>query len=199
MRSETLPPPTVTSSPRALLVIALLSVVIPLAVAFLILAPPTGAIVSGGAGPIPRAVSLIPPANAVINSLTAVALLVGYGFIRRGQVRAHRAAMLTAFTLSSVFLVLYVVYHAFPQTRETHYGGVGWVRPVYFTILISHITLATIIVPLVLTALYFALTGQYDRHKRITRWTFPIWVYVSVTGVVAYLMIAPYYPWNLAR
>ncbi len=198
MRSETLPPP-VTSSPKAILTIAILSVAVPAAVAVLLLAPQTDAVVPGGGGAIPRAVSLIPAVNAGLNSLTALALLVGYGFIRRGQTRAHRASMLTAFTLSSVFLVLYVVYHSFPQTRETRFGGVGWVRPVYFTVLISHIVLATIVVPLVLTALYYALTGQYARHKRVTRWTFPIWVYVSITGVVAYLMIAPYYPWNLSR
>ena len=194
------PPPPVASSPKALLVIALLSVAVPAAVALLLLTPHSGEVVSGGgAGPLPRAVTLVPAVNAVLNSLTAVALLVGYACIRGGRIRAHRASMLTAFTLSSVFLVLYVVYHAFPQTREAHFGGVGWVRPVYFTILISHIALAAITVPFVLTALYFALTGQFARHKAVTRWTFPIWLYVAVTGVVAYLMIAPYYPWNQGR
>lgn len=195
MTSEA-PPPPVTSSPKAVLTIAILSVAVPAAVAVLLLAPLTGEVVAGAAGAIPRAVSLIPPVNAGLNSLTALALLVGYACIRRENVRGHRASMLTAFTCSSAFLVLYVVYHAFPQTREAHFGGVGWVRPVYFTVLISHIVLATVVVPLVLMALYFALTGQYARHKRVTRWTFPIWLYVSITGVVAYFMIAPYYPWN---
>lgn len=195
MVSETLP--AKVQSSKALVLIAVLSVAVPALVAVLLLAPSSGDVEpSSGTASLPWAVTLVPQVNAVLNTMTAVALLVGFVFVRRGQIRAHRASMLTAFALSSLFLVLYVIYHAHPLTRETRFGGVGWVRPVYFFILISHILLATIIVPLVLTALYFALTGQFRRHRAVTRWTFPIWLYVAVTGVVAYLMIAPYYPWN---
>lgn len=184
MTSET---PATPHQPRALAIIAVLSIAIPAAVAFLLFVPQTGKL--GGLD-----VTFIPKVNAVLNSLTAVALAVGYGFIRRGNVAGHRASMLSAFTLSTGFLVLYVLYHT--QAPSTHFGGVGLIRPVYFAILISHILLAIIIVPLVLTALYFALTRQFSKHKAVTRWTLPIWLYVAVTGVLAYLMIAPYYPWN---
>ena len=133
----------------------------------------------------------LPALNAGLNSLTAVALLVGYYNIRRGNVLAHRAAMGTAFGLGALFLVSYVAYHS--QVASTHYGGAGALRAVYFFLLLTHISLAIVTVALVLFTLYFALTGQYTKHKRIARWTFPVWLYVSVTGVVVYFMIAPYY------
>lgn len=135
---------------------------------------------------------LLPAINAVLNSLTAVALLVGYYNIRNQNVLAHRAAMLTAFSLGGLFLLSYVAYHS--QVASTHYGGAGALRAIYFFLLLTHISLAIVTVALVLFTLYFALTGQYTQHKRIARWTFPVWLYVSVTGVIVYFMIAPYYP-----
>ncbi|RZK93643.1 MAG: DUF420 domain-containing protein [Hymenobacter sp.] len=135
---------------------------------------------------------MLPAVNALLNSLTAVALLVGFYFIRQKNVVAHRAAMLTAFGLGGLFLLSYVAYHS--QVNSTHYGGAGAMRLVYFVLLATHISLAAVTVALVLFTVYFALTGQYLKHRRIARWTFPVWLYVSVTGVVVYFMIAPYYP-----
>ena len=133
----------------------------------------------------------LPAVNAVLYSLTAVALLVGFYFIRQKNVLAHRASMGTAFALGGLFLLSYVAYHS--QVESTHFGGVGTVRTVYFLLLLSHISLAVVTVGLVLFTLYFALTGQYTKHKAIARWTFPVWLYVSVTGVIVYFMISPYY------
>lgn len=133
----------------------------------------------------------LPATNAVLNSLTAVALLVGYYFIRQQNVLAHRTAMGTAFALGSLFLLSYVAYHS--QVDSTKFGGVGTVRAIYFFLLLTHISLAIVTVGLVLFTLYFALTGQYTKHKAIARWTFPVWLYVSVTGVIVYFMISPYY------
>ena len=134
----------------------------------------------------------LPAVNAALNSLTAVALLVGFYYIRQGNVVRHRAAMGTAFGLGGLFLLSYVAYHS--QVESTHYLGGGALRYVYFVLLATHISLAAVTVALVLFTLYFALTGQYTKHRRIARWTFPVWLYVSVTGVIVYFMIAPYYP-----
>lgn len=136
-------------------------------------------------------VKFLPQVIAVINSLTAGCLLLGYYFIRQGQVLRHRAFMGAAFGLGALFLVAYVTYHS--QTASTHFGGVGLIRLVYFGLLLTHIGLAVVTVGLVLFTLYFALTGQYSKHKAIARWTFPVWLYVSVTGVIVYFMISPYY------
>jgi putative membrane protein len=136
-------------------------------------------------------VSFLPPVIAVINSLTALVLLLGYIFIRQKNVAAHRAMMGTAFGLGGLFLLAYVAYHS--QAPQTKFGGVGLIRMVYYTLLLSHILLAIVTVGLVLFTLYFALTQQFARHRRIARWTFPIWLYVSVTGVIVYFLIAPYY------
>ena len=133
----------------------------------------------------------LPTLNAVLNSLTAVALLVGFYFIRQKNVLAHRASMGTAFALGGLFLLSYVAYHS--QVDSTHFGGAGVLRGIYFFLLLTHISLAVVTVGLVLFTLYFALTGQYTKHKAIARWTFPVWLYVSVTGVVVYFMISPYY------
>ena len=136
-------------------------------------------------------VSFLPALNAALNSATAVALVTGVYFIRQHNVRAHRAAMGTAFALGGVFLLSYVAYHT--QAEQTFFGGYGAVRAVYFFLLLTHISLAIVTVALVLFTLYFSLTGQYDKHRRVARYTFPIWLYVSVTGVIVYFMIAPYY------
>ncbi|MBO0948297.1 DUF420 domain-containing protein [Fibrella forsythiae] len=133
----------------------------------------------------------LPHINGVINSLTSVLLLVGYYFIRQKNVAAHRAVMLAAFTLGSLFLIGYVLYHI--SNESTSFGGEGWIRPVYYFLLISHIALSVVVLWFVLRAVYFALTKQFELHKKMTRWAFPIWLYVSTTGVIVYLLIKPYY------
>jgi uncharacterized membrane protein YozB (DUF420 family) len=132
-------------------------------------------------------VSDLPALNASLNATAGVLLAIGYVLIRRGRIRQHRAAMISAFTASSLFLVSYVVYHA--QVGSKHFEGAGWTRPVYFTILITHVTLAAAVVPLAIVTLSRGLAARYDVHRRIARWTFPIWMYVSVTGVIVYLML----------
>jgi putative membrane protein len=129
----------------------------------------------------------LPTLNAALNSASAVLLLCGYGFIRQRQIFAHRLCMLGAFTCSTVFLVSYVYYHV--HAGILHFHGQGWIRPVYFTLLTSHTILAVTILPLVLITLYRALRGQFERHRRIARWTLPLWLYVSVTGVVVYWLL----------
>lgn len=125
--------------------------------------------------------------NATLNASSAVALATGYFFIRRKQISAHRACMLTAFALSSLFLVSYLYYHF--HHGATRFPGQGSVRVLYFSILISHTVLAAAIVPLVLVTLARAWKQRFDRHARIARWTLPLWLYVSVTGVVIYWML----------
>lgn len=168
---------------RFLAIIALLSVAVPVLVAMLFVIPK-----DGGAK---VDVSFLPPFYAFINFLTAIALVVGYVNIKKGNIKVHRGAMLTAFGLSAVFLVSYVVYHTFGE--RTTYGGGGLLKYTYYFILLTHIVLAVIIVPLVLLSVYFGITDQRARHRRISRWTFPIWLYVAVTGVLVYLLISPYY------
>jgi uncharacterized membrane protein YozB (DUF420 family) len=132
-------------------------------------------------------VSGLPAVNAGLNSISTVLLGAGYYFIRQGQREKHRVVMLAAFGSSCLFLTSYLVYHY--HAGSVPFQGQGWIRPVYFTILITHIILAAAIVPLALVTLTRALREKYDRHRRIARWTFPIWMYVSVTGVVIYLML----------
>ncbi len=129
--------------------------------------------------------------NAVMNSLTALLLLMGLFFIRQKNVRAHRVTMLTAFTFGALFLLCYILYHL--THESTSFGGEGWVRPVYYFLLVSHITLSIVVVWFVLRAVYFALTNQISRHKATVKWAYPIWLYVSITGVIVYFMIRPYY------
>jgi putative membrane protein len=132
-------------------------------------------------------VSMLPAVNATLNGAAAVLLTAGWVNIRRRNVAAHRACMLTAFAASTLFLVSYVAYHA--QAAAVPFKGQGWIRPVYFFILITHIVLAAAIVPLALTTIYRALRGELGRHKRIARVTLPIWLYVSVTGVLVYVLL----------
>ena len=129
----------------------------------------------------------LPALNASLNGASALLLAGGYLAIRRRHVRVHRACMLTAFTTSMLFLVSYVTYHLHAGT--THFTGQGWVRPLYFTILGTHTLLAALIPPLALVTLTFALKGRFVRHARLARWTLPAWLYVSVTGVVIYVML----------
>jgi len=131
--------------------------------------------------------SIFPKINATLNGCSAVLLVTGRVLIARGKMAAHRAVMLTAVATSSLFLVSYLYYHY--HVGSVHFRGTGWTQPLYFTILISHTTLAVVIVPMVLITLTRALREQFDRHRAIARWTFPLWLYVSVTGVVVYLML----------
>jgi putative membrane protein len=132
-------------------------------------------------------VSALPMVNAALNAISGALLIVGYGFIRQRKVTAHKTCMLTAFGASSLFLVSYVVYHYHAGSK--HFGGQGWIRSVYYPLLISHLTLAALIVPLALVTIYRAWSGQFARHMRIARWTLPLWLYVSVTGVLVYWML----------
>ena len=143
-----------------------------------------------GRGPAGRPgvdVSALPTVNAVLNGCSAVLLTAGFVFIRRRRIAAHRACMLGAFAFSTLFLVTYLIYHYYAGSRP--FTGQGWIRPVYFVLLLTHIVLAAIIVPLALTTIYRGLSSQFARHVRIARWTLPIWLYVSVTGVVVYLLL----------
>ena len=125
--------------------------------------------------------------NATLNGLSAVLLVAGYVLIRQQRVRQHRACMLGAFGTSALFLISYLFYHA--KVGSVPFTGEGAVRTLYFAILVSHIVLAALVVPLVIVTLVRALQERFDRHRRIARWTLPIWLYVSVTGVVVYLML----------
>lgn len=129
----------------------------------------------------------LPTLNAILNALSAGFLLLGYVLIRQGRREAHKRAMLAAVTCSAVFLTSYLVYHA--QVGSVRFAGTGPIRTVYFAILLSHTVLAVVILPLVLVTLRRGLSGDFARHRAIARITFPIWAYVSVTGVVVYWML----------
>ena len=133
----------------------------------------------------------LPALNALLNGLSAVALTVGFLFIRAKNIAAHRASMFTAFIFSTLFLVSYITNHALHG--DMHFHGEGAVRPFYFTLLISHIGLSMIALPLILVTFFLSLTGRFPIHKRVARWTFPIWLYVSVTGVIVYAMLASFH------
>jgi putative membrane protein len=135
--------------------------------------------------------SVLPHLNAGLNAASFVLLLVGFYFIRRGRVSAHRASMAAALAVSGLFLVSYVIYHY--NYGSVRFTGQGLVRPVYFFILITHVILAAAIVPLVVVTVRRALVGDYARHRRVARWTYPLWLYVSITGVVVYLMLYQLY------
>jgi uncharacterized membrane protein YozB (DUF420 family) len=129
----------------------------------------------------------LPAVNASLNALSGVLLLIGYALIRARKIAQHRAVMIAAFVTSSIFLVCYLVYHA--QVGSVRFVRQGFVRPVYFTILITHVTLAATVPVLAIITLSRGLRGQYDKHRRIARWTWPIWMYVSVTGVLVYVLL----------
>jgi len=136
--------------------------------------------------------SFLPHLNAALNTSSFILLSSGYYFIRHQKVKAHRACQLSALTASIVFLISYIVYHQ--HHGVTRFAGQGIARPVYFTILTSHTILAVVIVPLIIITLRRALRCDFDRHKAIARWTLPLWMYVSVTGVIVYLMLYHLYP-----
>ena len=129
----------------------------------------------------------LPALNASLNATSAVLLMTGYVFIRKGHVRRHRAAMIAACIVSTLFLTSYVIYHANIGSRP--FTGTGPIRAVYFTILITHVVLAAAVPPLALITLWRGLRARFDKHVAIARWTLPIWMYVSVTGVIVYLML----------
>jgi uncharacterized membrane protein YozB (DUF420 family) len=131
--------------------------------------------------------SIFPALNATLNGASAALIITGRALIRRGQVRLHRACMIAAVITSTLFLGCYLYYHA--HVRSVHFPGQGWPRLLYFGILISHTLLAAAVPPLVIITLVLALRERFERHRRIARWTYPIWLYVSITGVVVYIML----------
>lgn len=135
----------------------------------------------------------LPAVNGTLNGISATFLGAGYYFIRKRNVRAHRACMLTAFSASVLFLISYLTYHIAVH-HLTHFVKPPWFRPIYLGILITHTVLAVVIVPLILITLSRALRERFDRHRAIARWTWPLWMYVSVTGVVVYLILYQIFP-----
>lgn len=138
----------------------------------------------------------LPGVDAILNGASAALLLVGHRLVAKGKIGAHRVCMLAAFACSSVFLAFYLYFHA--TVGVVRFSGTGWIRPAYFSLLISHTVLAAVIVPLVLASLYWALRKQFGRHRRVAKWTYPLWLYVSVTGVMVYWLLyrlyVPIYP-----
>ncbi|GAA4837980.1 DUF420 domain-containing protein [Algivirga pacifica] len=178
-------------------VIGVLSVAIPVVVAILLFMPKENAEIGGFA--------ILPHLNALINTGSAVCLIAGFIAIKKGQKDWHQTFMVSAFILGSLFLVSYVLFHFFgPQTKYGDLNGdllvsaeelaaLAIPRGVYLVILLSHILLSASVVPLVLLAMYYAWTSNWPKHKKIVKWTWPIWTYVAISGVVVYLMISPFY------
>ena len=135
----------------------------------------------------------LPVVNASLNGLSAIFLGLGYCFIRRGKQIAHRNCMIAAFCTSTLFLACYLTYH-FTVRTLTHFRNPEWFRPIYLTLLLTHTVLAVIIVPLVIITLSRALRQRFDLHKKIARWTWPLWMYVSITGVIVYFMLYQWFP-----
>ena len=137
-------------------------------------------------------ISSLPTVEAILNSLSATLILTGYYFIRNKNIAAHRACMIGALTLSSIFFIVYLIYHL--NVGNIPFAGQGIIRPVYFTILTSHVILAATTVILIITTLSLIIKGDIERHRKFARWTLPIWLYVSATGVIIYLMAFHFYP-----
>jgi putative membrane protein len=135
----------------------------------------------------------LPAVNATFNGLSAVLLTFGFYFIKRGRVIAHRNCMISAVCSSTLFLAGYLTYH-FTVHLVTHFTNPSWFRPIYLTLLLTHTVLAAAVLPLVITTLTFAAKGRFESHKKIARWTWPIWMYVSVTGVVIYFLLYQIFP-----
>ncbi|MGB3588477.1 MAG: DUF420 domain-containing protein [Tunicatimonas sp.] len=183
---------------RYLIIIGVLSVAIPLVVALLLFSSAKVSVAGDW-------VYFLPHLNAALNSATSIALIAGLIFIKQQKIAYHRLAMLVAFTLGAIFLISYVIYHGSADSTKfgdvdnngvvsaTELAELGVMRTIYLIILLSHIGLAIIVVPLVLLALYYAISEKIDKHRKIVKFAYPVWLYVSVTGVVVYLMISPYY------
>lgn len=137
-------------------------------------------------------IRFLPTLNAILNATSGVLILIGFVFIRRRNVQAHRACMIAALVSSALFLISYLVYHY--HAGATRFAGTGAARAIYFFILTTHTILAVVIVPFVLVTVTRALRGQFARHRQVARWTFPMWLYVSVTGVIVYLMLYHWFP-----
>jgi uncharacterized membrane protein YozB (DUF420 family) len=129
----------------------------------------------------------LPAVNATLNSVAFVLLVTGHSLIRRGKVLAHKRCMISAFAVSTVFLVTYLTYRFLGAEKK--FGGIGWIRPIYFTLLISHVSLAATVPVLATWTLVLGLKGRFNKHRRMARITYPIWVYVSITGVIVYFML----------
>lgn len=129
----------------------------------------------------------LPAVNATLNGISGILLVVAYLLIRARRIEQHRKVMIAAFVTSSLFLVCYVIYHA--QVGSVRFTRQGFVRPVYFTILITHVALAAVVLPMAIVTLSRGLKARYAQHRRIARWTFPIWLYVSITGVLVYVLL----------
>jgi putative membrane protein len=138
--------------------------------------------------------SFFPKFHAILNTCTALLLCIGLYFIKNKNIKAHKICNLSAFCLSAMFLVSYVTYHSL--SSSTHFGGEGIVRYIYFILLISHIFLAAAILPLILFTFLKALNGKIEQHRKLAKWTFPLWLYVAISGVIIYFMISPYYIYN---
>ena len=191
--------PVINSNKSYLRFIVVVSIIVPVAVAVLLFFPLNFSVDDQSW------IKTLPAFNAVINSGTAVLLLAALLAVLRGKIMLHRNLMTTALILGSIFLMSYIVYHA--SSTSTVYGDLngdgtlsveeraelGSMRTIYLFTLLSHIALSIVVVPFVLLAFYYALSGQVARHRKIVKFTFPIWLYVSVTGVIVYLMISPYY------
>jgi uncharacterized membrane protein YozB (DUF420 family) len=135
----------------------------------------------------PDTLAILPAVNAALNATAAILLAVGYVFIKRGRIPQHRACMISAFVVSTLFLVSYLTYHAHVGSKR--FPGTGTIRTVYLSILLTHTVLAALVPFLAIITLWRALASRFDRHVRIARWTLPIWIYVSITGVIVYLML----------
>jgi putative membrane protein len=158
------------------------SIVIPLAVAFLYFAPKLD---------LGFDITFLPKLNAIINGTTSMVLILAFVAIKNKNITLHKRLMTSAIILSVLFLLSYVTYHA--ASESTKFGGEGAIKSIYYFILISHILLAIVIVPLVLISYVRALSEKFDKHRKIARYTLPLWLYVTITGVIVYLMISPYY------
>ena len=167
-------------------IIIALSVIIPLAVAALFALPDDMKVQLGSFD-----ARSLPFFHAILNGSTAVLLVTGYFLIRKRKVNLHRAVMITAFLLSAIFLISYVVTHI--STPDAKFGGEGVIRYIYFAILISHIILSIPVLPLAMFAIYRGWNGEISKHKKVVRFTFPVWLYVAITGVLVYIFMAPYY------
>lgn len=166
------------------LIIIAISIIVPALVAYLFYSPALNLSTE-------IELSFFPKFHATLNSIASLALITGVYFIKKKNIIAHRASMLLAFAISCVFLLSYVFYHS--VSTPTTYGGEGALKYIYYFILLTHIVLAVVVLPFILFTFYRALNNDIEKHRAIARWTFPLWLYVTITGVLVYFLISPYY------